>query len=476
MTHIQFLSAFFCMLFAAAAQADAGRFQFVHGDVRITHADGSSVAAVKGATVDEGDAIATGPAAQAQLTMKDGGIISMRPDSTMRIEVYRYSEKTEASSQGFFALLKGGFRSITGAIGRANQNNYKVRTPTATIGIRGTDHEPMFIPVPAPGEIPVGPPGTYDKVNSGRTYLQTAAGRVDLGANQVGFVPAVGNTSPIRLQNVPDFLKVTPSVQSANKAVPQAANDAVGPDGTTPKDAASSIAAPSPDGELASTEPPTKLARRVVLGTSDPANPRAGGGVVALADTAVAGGVLSAGASNNGSAVLGWGIYEADTNIQREDSSSDTRFYWITPGGASTTASLLRAMPSPGSTLSFSKVAGFTKPMNENGAMGGAVTSLNIVLKNLDGVPSLLTYSLAVTDAQGRNWTGSLSGTPALATLKQGSANLTTGCIGCANTTSSGSGTMQGSAFGNPNPDGFISSYRLNAGNAKVAGSVFSKN
>ena len=40
--------------------------------------------------------------------------------------------------------------------------------PTATIGIRGTDHEPVFIPEPKPGETPVGQPGTYDKVNSGR--------------------------------------------------------------------------------------------------------------------------------------------------------------------------------------------------------------------------------------------------------------------------------------------------------------------
>ena len=514
---LKFLPAVLCMLCAAGgAHAQAGRFQFVHGDVRVTQANGSTLLATKGSIVEEGDTIATSPSGQAQLTMKDGGIISMRPDSTLRIEVYRYSEKAAASSQGFFALLKGGFRSITGAIGRANHNNYRVNTPTATIGIRGTDHEPLFIPVPAPGETPVGPPGTYDKVNTGGTYLQTAAGRVDLGANQVGFVPALGNTSPVRLQNVPDFLKATPSIQASNKGAP--AKETAATESAPTKESATTTA--SSDSGPTIPAPVVELARRVVPGTFDPANPSAGGGVLAPAGTVVAGGFLTSGTFNSGAAVVGssnnlnatldttrapvtlfgtdfaytragalilqsdsttigtdtvrWGIYQGGTYTNHGNTSNDTRFYWMTANGASTTASLLTAMPTSGSTLTFSTVAGYTKPMNENGAVGGSVTSLNIVLKNITGTPSLQTYTLGVTDAQGRTWTGNIIGTPALATLNQGSANLTTSCIGaCAST---GTGNVQGSAIGNPAPTGFVSSYRLNAGTATVAGSVASKN
>lgn len=42
------------------------------------------------------------------------------------------------SSRAFFRLVKGGFRSVSGLIGKVNQDDYRVSTPVATIGIRGT--------------------------------------------------------------------------------------------------------------------------------------------------------------------------------------------------------------------------------------------------------------------------------------------------------------------------------------------------
>lgn len=44
------------------------------------------------------------------------------------------------SSRAFFRLLKGGFRAVSGLIGKANPAEYRVSTPVATIGIRGTDY------------------------------------------------------------------------------------------------------------------------------------------------------------------------------------------------------------------------------------------------------------------------------------------------------------------------------------------------
>src|SRR5450830_642807 len=109
-----------------AALAEAGRFQFVHGEVTVTHLNGSQNTARKGDLVDEDDTIATGALAQAQLVMKDEGLLAMRPDSQLRIEVYRVTGKADGAEQGVFGLLKGGLRSITGWIGRANKDNYKV--------------------------------------------------------------------------------------------------------------------------------------------------------------------------------------------------------------------------------------------------------------------------------------------------------------------------------------------------------------
>jgi len=75
-------------------------------------------------------------------------------------------------------------------IGRRNKSNYLVNTPTAKIGIRGTDHEPYYVPSPAPGETLPAPPGTYNKVNVGETVIRTPGGTVVVGANQIGFAPA----------------------------------------------------------------------------------------------------------------------------------------------------------------------------------------------------------------------------------------------------------------------------------------------
>lgn len=43
-------------------------------------------------------------------------------------------------SRAFFKLLKGGFRAVSGLIGKVDRNAYRISTPVATIGIRGTDY------------------------------------------------------------------------------------------------------------------------------------------------------------------------------------------------------------------------------------------------------------------------------------------------------------------------------------------------
>ena len=181
------------------ALADAGEFRFVQGDVRIQQANGKIEAAQRGSKVTEGDTIITSPTGYAQLTMSDEAIIAVRPDTQIKIETYRFASKEDSNEKGVLGLLRGGFRTITGWIGRKNKDAYLVRTPTATIGIRGTDHEPMYIPVPAPGQTSLGEPGTYNKVNSGQTVIQTIGGSIELDTNQVGFAPARTDASPCLL-------------------------------------------------------------------------------------------------------------------------------------------------------------------------------------------------------------------------------------------------------------------------------------
>ncbi len=197
-------------LSASPAMATIGTVQFAFGDVRITGVAGER-AASKGSAVLEGERVMTGPASSAQLKMIDGAFVAVRPGTEIGFDEYKFSGKEDGSERGVISLIRGGFRSITGLIGRANRLNYTVRTPTSTVGIRGTDKEVIVILPPLPGvALPSGSlPGTYAKVNVGAAYIRTQVSTVNIAPNQVGFAGAA-NQSPQLLPRVPDLFRANP--------------------------------------------------------------------------------------------------------------------------------------------------------------------------------------------------------------------------------------------------------------------------
>jgi len=80
-----------------------------------------------------------------------------------------------------------------------------VQTPTVTIGVRGTDYEPLVIPEGSK----TGEAGTYNRVNIGETEMRTAQGSVVVKPNQAGFVPRRGAVKPRLLDRVPAFFSPT---------------------------------------------------------------------------------------------------------------------------------------------------------------------------------------------------------------------------------------------------------------------------
>jgi len=191
----------------AYASIDAGRVQFVFGDSRALATNGAERALKKGDVVHEGDTVITGPSASLQLLMVDDAMVAVRPNSRLRIDTYRFQGKEDGSERGVLHLIKGAFRSITGAIGHTNKKNYKIITDTANIGVRGTDHEPAYL---LPSQANVGDPGTYDLVNSGGTYIATPWGSVDVSPNQVGYASSKPGSVPVLLEGVPGFMRASP--------------------------------------------------------------------------------------------------------------------------------------------------------------------------------------------------------------------------------------------------------------------------
>lgn len=119
--------------------APAARVDFATGDVRAIGPNGQARTVLKGTQIEQGETISTNNG-RAQLRFTDGAYVSLQPQSEFRIDQYRFDGKQDGSEKGFFSLIKGGLRTITGLVGRSNKNNYQVTTSVATIGIRGTEY------------------------------------------------------------------------------------------------------------------------------------------------------------------------------------------------------------------------------------------------------------------------------------------------------------------------------------------------
>jgi hypothetical protein len=90
----------------------------------------------QGDLVEVGQTVVTAQRAFVVLQFKDGARVTVRPNSTMIIEEYSYLEGEDAVELN---LVQGGMRVITGAIAKSDPEAYKVRTPVALMGVRGTE-------------------------------------------------------------------------------------------------------------------------------------------------------------------------------------------------------------------------------------------------------------------------------------------------------------------------------------------------
>ncbi|MGE0875039.1 MAG: FecR domain-containing protein [Burkholderiales bacterium] len=126
-----------------ALAQNAARVDFAIGNPTATGADGRSRPLVKGAEVRVGELVSTGQG-RVQLRFADGAQMALQPGTDFKVEEFRFAQKGEGEDNVVMNLLKGGMRTITGLIGRSNQAKYALKTPSATIGIRGTEFTAEF--------------------------------------------------------------------------------------------------------------------------------------------------------------------------------------------------------------------------------------------------------------------------------------------------------------------------------------------
>ena len=187
----------------AFAQA-AGKVLLAVGDVAALRG-AERVQLIAGALVNVGDTVVTGAQSHAQLRFADDALVALKPDSEFRIERYNFSGAADSTEVAVFRLVKGGFRTLTGQIGRLNRDQYQLLTTQATIGIRGTHYQVQICAVDQciTGGAPARP-GMYGGVYEGRVLVSNPVGAGEYGAEEFFFVPE--GEGPRRWLAQPDFL------------------------------------------------------------------------------------------------------------------------------------------------------------------------------------------------------------------------------------------------------------------------------
>ena len=171
-----------CDVSLAQVTGHEGRLLLVAGDVRVQRGKAPAPLEVRrpgnGDSVAAGDTLMTGVDGRVQIRFSDGSLLSIQPRSEFRIDEYRFDVGTQ---RGFFTLVQGALRAVSGAIGKRAPEDYRMSTPTATIGIRGTEYvaeETVCSPDCSPGRSA----GLRVAVSSGKVVVANAAGESEVAA------------------------------------------------------------------------------------------------------------------------------------------------------------------------------------------------------------------------------------------------------------------------------------------------------
>jgi hypothetical protein len=156
-----------------------------------------------------GERVKASASGEAVLKTEDAGYVAVRPNAEFVAE--NFAAEGKPSDNFAVRLVSGSLRVISGWIGKINKSEHKVVTNTATIGIRGTDHEPYVLSIEM-ARATGNKEGTYDKVNRGGTTLDANGNQLDIDSGRVGFAPKQYKQRalltlmlPVLLEKVPEF-------------------------------------------------------------------------------------------------------------------------------------------------------------------------------------------------------------------------------------------------------------------------------
>jgi hypothetical protein len=198
------------LLMAGAALAHAaqvaGVVVQVSGAMSARSASGAVKALQARSEVESGDTLTTAAGSYALLRFIDHSELALKPGTTVVVDQFSFDDANADGDRAAFTLVKGGLRSVTGLLGKRSKDRFAVKTPSATIGIRGTTFFLEYLTAPVPGL----EPGLHVHVSSGGISIVNSAGEFRYDTGQFGFIKN-DQTRPVKMFTNPGMVFAPPA-------------------------------------------------------------------------------------------------------------------------------------------------------------------------------------------------------------------------------------------------------------------------
>jgi hypothetical protein len=157
-----------------------------------------------GGGVFVGDKIVTGEDGFVRLLMVDEARLDLRCYSIMVIEKYDLQASKRSS---ILNLLQGSLRKVSGEIGKSTEDTYELKTPVASVGVRGTEYAlRVFQSKGCDGSVDTEDEGLYIKVIEGLVDVHNKAAKTAVAKNDTLYIP-LPDKAPVKKDIKPGVIE-----------------------------------------------------------------------------------------------------------------------------------------------------------------------------------------------------------------------------------------------------------------------------
>jgi hypothetical protein len=156
-----------------------------------------------------GDKVITGEKGYVRLRMIDDAVLDLRCYSIMVIEEYALHTQNRRS---ILNLLQGSLKKVTGKIGKLTEDVYELRTPVASVGVRGTEYALRVFQSKGCGGTLDADDGFYLEVIKGLVNVHNQAGKEVIAKGETVYISAP-KAAPKKIKIKPGIIKPVQKIE-----------------------------------------------------------------------------------------------------------------------------------------------------------------------------------------------------------------------------------------------------------------------